>query len=364
MTYPALDALVLAVRADVPLLIWGSPGTGKTSAVLSLAAAMACPVEVVVGSIREPTDFAGLPVIDGGEVRFAPPAWAQRLVEARGGLLFLDELTTAPPAVQAAMLRIVLDRQVGDLALPDGVRVVAAANPPSEAADGWDLSAPMANRFVHLDWLVAAEDVARGLTEGFPSPADMVARPGAVEHDRLWARAMVAAFLRVRPGLVLDLPRSAELVGRGWPSPRSWEMAARVLAEARAAGAVPEVVGMLLRGAVGDGPGSELAAWLRHLDLPDPAAVLADPASFVVPERGDRAHAALAAVASYAVAADDVELWGRAWQVVGAVARTAPDVAVLVARVLVGRRPAGATLPSESQAVAALLEDALPTGTA
>lgn len=364
MTSTALDALVLAVRADVPLLLWGSPGTGKTSAVVSLGKAMACPVEVVVGSIREPTDFAGLPVVDGREVRFAPPAWALRLVEARGGLLFLDELTTAPPAVQAAMLRIVLDRQVGDLALPDEVRVVAAANPPGEAADGWDLSAPMANRFVHLDWSVTADDVARGLTEGFASPTDLVARRAAAEHDRLWGRSMVAAFLRVRPGLVLELPRSAELVGRGWPSPRSWEMAARLLAEARAAGAAPEVVGMLLRGAVGDGAGSEIAAWLRHLDLPDPAAVLADPASFVVPERGDRAHAALAAVASYAVAAEDAVLWGRAWQVVGAVAETVPDVAVLVARVLVGRRPAGAVLPSESLAVAALLDDAAATSTA
>ncbi|WP_058852982.1 AAA family ATPase, partial [Nocardia jinanensis] len=344
----ALDALVLAVRADVPLLIWGSPGTGKTSAVVSLGEAMASRVEVVVGSIREPTDFAGLPVVDGGEVRFAPPAWARRLVEARGGLLFLDELTTAPPAVQAAMLRIVLERRVGDLLLPADTRIIAAANPPGEAADGWDLSAPMANRFVHLDWAVTAEEVARGLTEGFPSPAELLTRPTADEHDLRWARAMVSAFLRVRPALVLDLPRSAEAVGRAWPSPRSWEMATRLLAAARAASAAPEVGGMLLRGAVGEGPGSELVAWLRHLDLPDPAGVLADPGSFVVPERGDRAHAALGAVAAFAVAADDAELWARAWQVVGVVARTAPDIAVLGARVLVGRRPAGATLPTEA----------------
>src|SRR5207248_8810483 len=51
-------------------------------------------------------------------------------VRAERGLLFLDELTTAPPAVQAAMLRVVLERVVGDVTLPPAVRVVAAANPP------------------------------------------------------------------------------------------------------------------------------------------------------------------------------------------------------------------------------------------
>src|SRR5205823_11964182 len=66
-------------------------------------------------------------------------------------------ISTAPPAVQAAMLRIVLERVVGDLELPPGVRVVAAANPPEQAADGWDLAPPLANRLVHLDWPVDAK---------------------------------------------------------------------------------------------------------------------------------------------------------------------------------------------------------------
>ena len=98
------EALTIAISAGVPVLLWGSPGTGKTSAVVALAEAVGWPCEVVIGSIREPTDFGGLPVVHDGGVKLAPPAWAQRLVEAGHGLLFLDELTTAPPAVQAAML--------------------------------------------------------------------------------------------------------------------------------------------------------------------------------------------------------------------------------------------------------------------
>jgi MoxR-like ATPase len=69
-------------------------------------------------------------------------SWARRLTDAGHGLLFLDELTTAPPAVQAAMLRVVLERAVGDVELPASVRIVAAANPAEQAADGWELTAP------------------------------------------------------------------------------------------------------------------------------------------------------------------------------------------------------------------------------
>src|SRR6202453_2516197 len=137
-----VEALALAVAARVPVLLWGAPGTGKTSVVHALATALGLPAETVIASIREPSDFAGLPVVsrdDGvAHVDFAPPGWARRLPAAGHGILFFDEISTAPPAVQAALLRVVLERTVGDLVLPAGVSVVAAANPPEQAASGWD----------------------------------------------------------------------------------------------------------------------------------------------------------------------------------------------------------------------------------
>ncbi len=354
----ALEALALAVSAGVPVLLWGSPGTGKTSAVVALGEALEWPVETVIGSIREPSDFAGLPVVIDGSVRLSPPAWATRLSEAGVGLLFLDELTTAPPAVQAAMLRVVLERVVGDTKLPAGVRVVAAANPPDEAADGWELAAPLANRLVHLDWPIDGKRIAKGLAVGFPRPVLAGIENPPSTAQTMAARAAVGAFLEVRPPLALQLPRSAADAGRGWPSPRSWEGVARLLAACEAAHASEAARAVLVEGAVGDGAALEFLAWLEHLDLPDPESVLADPDSFVLPERSDRAFAVLTAVASVAVADGSHERWQQAWRVVARAADGAPDVATLVARTLAAHRPAGAEVPEALMELAPVLRAA------
>jgi hypothetical protein len=340
------EALAVSVLAGVPVLLWGSPGTGKTSVVRALGEALGWPVEVVIGSIREPSDFAGLPIVSDGSVQMAPPSWARRLAGVDDGLLFLDELTTAPPAVQAAMLRIVLERVVGDLELPRGVRVVAAANPPEQAADGWELAPPLANRLVHLEWPVEAKSVGQGLAMGFGAPVIPVNRV-PTEAQSVGARAAVAAFLHVRPPLVLNVPSVADLASRGWPSPRSWEAVATLLAACDATGASEDARAALVIGAVGEGAGLEFLSWLANADLPDPEMVLADPDAFVLPDRSDRAFAVLTAVAAVAIARGDGASWGAAWRVLARVADSAPDVATLVARTLASARPDGAELPAE-----------------
>ena len=139
---PQLEALALAVTANQPVLLWGEPGIGKSAGLEQLAAGLGLPLETVIASVHEPSDFAGLPIVGDDPattgVPMAPPDWAVRLTRAGQGLLFFDELSSAPPAVQAALLRVVLERRVGSLVLPDAVRIVAAANPPSSAAGPGD----------------------------------------------------------------------------------------------------------------------------------------------------------------------------------------------------------------------------------
>ena len=353
----APTALAIAVAARVPVLLWGAPGTGKSSVVRDLARAMDWPCEVVIASIREPSDFAGLPVVIDGGVRFAPPSWATNLVESGHGVLFLDEISTAPPAVQAALLRVVLERTVGDISLPDDVVVVAAANPPDQAADGWDLSAPLANRFCHLDWIVDASSVAAGFVTGFDAP-DAADLPTNWVNHIARAKGDVAAFLAIRPGLVSAPPTDRASAGRAWPSPRTWEMTATLLAATRVSDASADVQAALVAGCVGRGPGIEFLSWLSELDLPDPELVLADPTTFEVPDRGDRAYAVLISVASAVASNPTADRWDAAWQVMGAASQSIPDVAALAARMLVRCRPEGAAAPPEAAELLPLLRDA------
>jgi len=135
-------------------------------------------------------------------------------------------------------------------------------------------------------------------------------------------------------------------------------MAARLLAASEEAGSDDLVRSLLVRGAVGQGTGIEFLTWLAEADLPDPEVVLADPEAFVLPERGDRAFAALSSVAA-AVAADPTpDRWQRGWVVFGRASESALDVAAAASRALVRCRPAGAPVPPEVHLFMPLLRDA------
>ncbi|MFE3516255.1 AAA family ATPase [Streptomyces sp. NPDC059166] len=340
---PQLEALMLAVSADLPVLLWGEPGIGKTAALSQLAESLDLPLTTVIASVHEPSDFSGLPVIGDDPARegvpMAPPDWAVKLVRAGRGLLFLDELSTAPPAVQAALLRLVLERRVGTLRLPPDVRIVAAANPRSSAADGWELSPPLANRFVHLRWVHDTDVVVRGLGGVWPRAVlpslDAERLPEAVD----FARRAVCGLLTARPALVHRLPSGEAQRGSAWPSPRSWDMTLRLVAFASAAGASRDVLSLLVRGTVGDGPGLELLAHLDRMDLPDPEGLLADPGGAVLPERGDLRQAALDAVVAAVRARPERERWDAAWALLAKAAATgAPDLLVVPATTLASLR--------------------------
>ncbi|MFG2415179.1 AAA family ATPase [Streptomyces goshikiensis] len=356
-----LEALSLAVAADLPVLLWGEPGIGKTAALTQLAESLDLPLTTVIASVHEPSDFSGLPVIGDDPavqgVPMAPPDWAVRLVRAGRGLLFLDELSTAPPAVQAALLRLVLERRIGALRLPPGVRIVAAANPRSSAADGWELSPPLANRFVHLRWTHDHEVVVRGLGGTWPRATlprlDPERLTGAVDL----ARRAVCGLLTTRPTLVHRLPSGETGRGGPWPSPRSWDMTLRLIAFATAAGSSREVLSLLVRGSVGDGPGLELLAGLDRMELPDPEELLADPAGAALPERGDLRQAALDGVVEAVRRRPERSRWDAAWTLlVRALETGAPDLVVVPATALAALRRAEWDVPEAIERLAGAVD--------
>lgn len=358
---PQLEALSLAVSANLPVLLWGEPGIGKSAGLQQLAAGLRVPLETVIASVHEPSDFAGLPIIGDDPattgVPMAPPDWAVRLAEAGRGVVFFDELSSAPPAVQAALLRVVLERRVGSLPLPESVRVVAAANPPSSAADGWHLSPPLANRFVHLQWTHDPRTVARGMAGTWPAVPLPRIDPARVPSAVARARGVISGFLTARPGLAHHLPADAESRGRAWPSPRTWEMALRLLAVGYAAGADQKALATAVIGAVGDGAGLELLNYLEQLDLPDPDRVLANPDAFALPARGDRQLAFLTAVVSAVQSDLTRRRWEAGWTVLAkAVDAGVPDVAARAAADLAALRDTDWPVPSGIDAFIDLLQ--------
>lgn len=351
------EAVSVGVQTGIPVILWGDPGTGKTSFIQSLGRAIGVLVEVVIASIREPSDFAGLPVITNGYMELAPPSWASRLTEAGGGLLFLDEISTAPPSVQSALLRVVRDKVVGDLPLPEEVMVVAAANPPEQTV-GWDLTAPMANRFIHIDWEVDVGDWCQGMMSGWRDPLVPVL-PEDWKKEIVTYQGLVGSFIHRRPELQKQVPGDESKAGRAWPSGRSWDSLAICQTACQSIAAKPEVVANLFSGCVGAGPALEYINWLEAMDLPDPRDILSNPTKARLPEEDDRLFAVLNAVVTESVRDLDHRKWVSCWKVLGRAAKAnKADIAVIAAEVLVRNRAADMKLPPEIDQFIPLMKSA------
>ena len=364
----AIDAIGICISAGVPVLIWGNPGEGKTSLIES-ATHDGWHVETVIISQSEPSDLAGLPVVGpDGSVRLAPPAWARRLAEADGrSICFFDEFSTAQPSLQAAALRVLTHGEVGALQLPSTVSFVAAANPIDVAAAGWELAAPTASRFVHLDFAMPIDVFTECAVFGTWPSLRVHDLPDDFDDAVVVEMLFVTGFLKARTSQLSNIPKDAAARGRAFPTPRTWGFVGRLLTLAREVGAPEEVVRLLVEGAVGEATAHEFMTWRSHLDLPDPEELLnGGPADFRH-RRPDQLHVILQGV----VAALDRDLtadrWSRAVALCcDAAAEAGVESAVPAIRALMGpgRRPGGASVPPEVTVFAPVLALAglLPEG--
>ncbi|MEA2100940.1 MAG: MoxR family ATPase [Campylobacterota bacterium] len=153
----------------VPTFLWGAPGIGKSSIVKQVADSLGIGFIDLRLALMDPTDLKGIPFYDkeSHTALWAPPAF---LPSDGEGILFLDELNSAPPSVQASAYQLILDRKVGEYELPDGWAIISAGNRESDRGVTYRMPSPLANRFVHFDMEVDIDDwrfwaFERGLDE-------------------------------------------------------------------------------------------------------------------------------------------------------------------------------------------------------
>ncbi|MEN0050469.1 MAG: hypothetical protein AAF806_25615, partial [Bacteroidota bacterium] len=175
-------------------------------------------------------------------------------------------------------LRVVLERKVGFHELPKQVRIVAAANPPDLMVGGWELSPPLRNRFIHLQWDISTEQYVRAIDEGWDKGIFPKINPSL--HAELlpeW-KVKIAAFLKISPNM---LHASPEENNYGFASPRTWDFAAHLLAACEILDIAP-ITGEsgtttcveLLSGCLGEGITVAFMEFLKNMRLPNPADVL------------------------------------------------------------------------------------------
>lgn len=145
------------VEQKVPTFIWGAPGVGKSSIVKQIADSNSIGFIDLRLALMDPTDLKGVPFYDKDShtALWAPPAF---LPKDGKGILFLDELNSAPPSVQASAYQLILDRRVGEYVLPDGWAIVAAGNREGDRGVTYRMPSPLANRFVHFEMEVNVDE--------------------------------------------------------------------------------------------------------------------------------------------------------------------------------------------------------------
>jgi hypothetical protein len=159
----AKKSIVRAFKKKRPIFLWGPPGIGKSDIIHQIGNSMEALVIDIRLSLWEPTDIKGIPyyAANDNSMMWAPPQelpTAELAKKHKYIILFLDEMNSAAPAVQAAAYQLILNRRVGQYHLPDNVLIVAAGNRESDKGVTYRMPAPLANRFVHLELAVDFDD--------------------------------------------------------------------------------------------------------------------------------------------------------------------------------------------------------------
>jgi len=233
----AMKAIRKAIQTRRPTFLWGPPGIGKSDVVKQIGEQAGREVIDVRLALWEPTDIKGIPYYnsDKGTMVWAPPAELPTDPESTA-IIFLDELNSAPPAVQAAAYQLILNRAVGTYKLPKGVDLVAAGNREGDRGVTYRMPAPLANRFVHLEMKVDFDDFQDWATLNKVHP-EVVGYVGFAKQD------------------LYDFdPKSPS---KSFATPRSWVFVSELLQDDDCDN---DTLSTLIAGAVGDGLATKFMA--------------------------------------------------------------------------------------------------------
>ena len=253
------------------LMIWGAPGIGKSSVVQAVAEQNDFELIDLRISQLAPTDLRGLPVPNDKTASWIPPDF---LPTEGKGILFLDEINMAPPAVQGIAQQLILDRRVGSYKVPDGWFIWSAGNRKEDFAAVFDMPAPLANRFIHLEVKTSINEF-----KSYSLAKNL--------DDR------IISFLNFRPKYLHKIDKNSP----SWPSPRSWDIGNKLL-QAR----------LDLDPAIGQGCATEFRSFCKiYKNLPDIPAILSGDMNPVFPEDLSARYALTCALAVRAKTITQVE---------------------------------------------------------
>lgn len=268
--------LTQLVPANEPALIVGSPGIGKSDLVSRVADELSYNLIVKHPVVDDPTDYKGMPAVTSrngqATAAFLPFDDLWELIEAsEPTIVFMDDLGQAPPAVQAAIMQLILARRINSQTVSEHVRFVAATNRREDKAAVAGMITPLVDRFTTVLTLdFDLEDWVRwGLNNGMP--------------------AELLAFVRHRPELMNRFEASREM--KKSPTPRSVASLGRLVN-----------LGILemevLSGAAGEGFATEFLAFYRTwLSLPSREEIYLNPDTAPVPDRADVLYALMGSLA-------------------------------------------------------------------
>lgn len=138
---------LLNVATVRPVFMWGPPGIGKSALVRHFSDEIGMECVSLLGSQLAPEDLLGIPQIDGKCSRFFPPA---NIVRDKAFVLFLDELNASSHEIQKAFYSLILEKRVGEYALPEGTVVIGAGNRAQDGAIVKPMPSALINRMVHI----------------------------------------------------------------------------------------------------------------------------------------------------------------------------------------------------------------------